>query len=75
MKNVIVTRLLNGKFRGEDVLLLPRIPIITADVSIEFKWVEFPMKLAFAMTINKSQGQTMSICGLDLGIPCFSNGQ
>ncbi|KAE9522930.1 hypothetical protein AGLY_016561 [Aphis glycines] len=25
--------------------------------------------------INKSQGQTMSICGLDLGIPCFSHEQ
>ncbi|XP_044763842.1 uncharacterized protein LOC123320558 [Coccinella septempunctata] len=27
------------------------------------------------MTINKSQGQTMTICGLDLENPCFSHGQ
>ncbi|GFS53904.1 hypothetical protein TNCV_3761401 [Trichonephila clavipes] len=27
------------------------------------------------MTINKSQGQTMSVCGLDLRTPCFSHGQ
>ncbi|GFX73292.1 hypothetical protein TNCV_4206421 [Trichonephila clavipes] len=27
------------------------------------------------MTINKSQGQTMTICGLDLESPCFSHGQ
>ncbi|GFW80606.1 hypothetical protein TNCV_3234581 [Trichonephila clavipes] len=27
------------------------------------------------MTINKSQGQTMTICGLDLENPCFSQGQ
>ncbi|XP_017479991.1 PREDICTED: UDP-glucuronosyltransferase 2B1-like [Rhagoletis zephyria] len=27
------------------------------------------------MTINKLQGQTMSVCGLDLGTPCFSYGQ
>ncbi|XP_027843493.2 uncharacterized protein LOC114124439 [Aphis gossypii] len=30
---------------------------------------------AFAMTINKSQGQTMSVCDLDLSTPCFSHGQ
>ncbi|GFX53310.1 hypothetical protein TNCV_363031 [Trichonephila clavipes] len=27
------------------------------------------------MTINKSQGQTKTICGLDLEDPCFSHGQ
>jgi len=64
MKNVIVASILNGKFREEDVLL-PRIPIITTDVLIEFKRVQFPKRLAFAMTINKFQGQTMSICGTD----------
>ncbi|CAK1588385.1 unnamed protein product [Parnassius mnemosyne] len=32
-------------------------------------------RLAFAMTIDKSQGQTLSVCGLDLGTPCFSHGQ
>ncbi|XP_049826248.1 uncharacterized protein LOC126266388 [Aethina tumida] len=33
------------------------------------------VQLAFAMTINQSQGQTMSICGLDLRTPYFSHGQ
>ncbi|GFW28675.1 hypothetical protein TNCV_3713901 [Trichonephila clavipes] len=27
------------------------------------------------MTINKSQGQTKTICGLDLESPCVSHGQ
>ncbi|XP_025412655.1 uncharacterized protein LOC112685099 [Sipha flava] len=31
--------------------------------------------IPFAMTINKSQGQTMSIYGLDLENTCFSHGQ
>ncbi|XP_015378227.1 PREDICTED: ATP-dependent DNA helicase pif1-like [Diuraphis noxia] len=74
IKNVIEASILNGKFRGEDVLL-PRIPIITTDVPIEFKRVQFPIRLAFAMTINKSQSQTITVCGLDLGTPCFSHGQ
>lgn len=74
MKNVIEARILNGKFRGENILI-PRIPIIPTDVPIQFKRIQFPIRLAFAMTINKSQGQTMSVCGLDLRTPCFSHGQ
>jgi ATP-dependent DNA helicase PIF1 len=74
MKNVVETTILNGKFRGENILL-PRIPIIPTDVPIQFKRLQFPIRLAFAMTINKSQGQTMSVCGLDLSTPCFSHGQ
>ncbi|XP_072377802.1 ATP-dependent DNA helicase PIF6-like [Diabrotica undecimpunctata] len=60
MKNVIEASILNGKFKGENILI-PRIPITPKDVSIQFKRIQFPIRLAFAMTINKSQGQTMSI--------------
>ncbi|XP_073983720.1 ATP-dependent DNA helicase pif1-like [Rhodnius prolixus] len=74
MKNVIEAIILNGKFQGENVLL-PRIPMIPTDVPIEFKRTQFTIRLAFAMTINKSQGQTLSVCGLDLETPCFSHGQ
>lgn len=74
MKNVIEASILSGKFRGENILI-PRIPIIPTDVPIQLKRVQFPVRLAFAMTINKSQGQTMSVCGLDLSTPCFSHGQ
>ncbi|XP_029341402.1 ATP-dependent DNA helicase PIF1-like [Acyrthosiphon pisum] len=42
---------------------------------IPIKRLQFPIRLAFAMTINKAQGQTMYICGLDLENPCFSHGQ
>ncbi|GBM78916.1 hypothetical protein AVEN_99390-1 [Araneus ventricosus] len=74
MKNVIEAIILNGKFHSQNVLL-PRIPMIPTDVPIEFKRTQFPIRLAFAMTINKSQGQTLSVCGLDLETPCFSHGQ
>ncbi|XP_037931270.1 uncharacterized protein LOC119666067 [Teleopsis dalmanni] len=63
-----------GKFRGENILL-PRIPIIPTVVPIQFKRLQFPIRLAFAMTINKSQGQTLKVCGLNLENPCFSHGQ
>jgi ATP-dependent DNA helicase PIF1 len=52
MMNVIIeTTILNVKFKGEDVLL-PRIPIILTDMSFEFKRLQFPVRLAFAMIIN-----------------------
>ncbi|XP_044596944.1 uncharacterized protein LOC123273568, partial [Cotesia glomerata] len=54
IKNVIEARILNGKSRGENILI-PRIPIIPTDVPIQFKRIQFPIRLAFAMTINKSQ--------------------
>ena len=70
MKNIVEASILNGKFRGESVLL-PRIPMISTEVHIEFKWIQFPIRLAFAKTINKSQIQTMSVCGFNLGTPFF----
>jgi ATP-dependent DNA helicase PIF1 len=72
MKNVVKITILNGKFRGENVLL-PQIPIIPTDVPIAFKRFQFPIKLAFTMTINKSQGRTMFVCGIDLST-CFAHG-
>lgn len=74
MHNVIEATILNGKFQGEDVLL-PRIPMIPTDMPFEFKRLQFPIRLAFAMTINKAQGQSLQVCGLNLENPCFSHGQ
>lgn len=71
---IIEATIINGKFKGESVLL-PRIPMIQTDAPIQFKRVQFPVRLAFAITINKSQGQSMEICGLDLETSCFSHGQ
>ncbi|XP_049823424.1 uncharacterized protein LOC126265582 isoform X2 [Aethina tumida] len=74
LNNVIEATTLKGKYKGEDVLI-PRIPMIPTDVPFEFKRLQFPVRLAFAMTINKSQGQSLSVCGINLENPCFSHGQ
>ncbi|XP_046666559.1 ATP-dependent DNA helicase pif1-like [Homalodisca vitripennis] len=74
MNNVIEATILTGKFKGEDVLL-PRIPMIPTDMPFEFKRLQFPVRLAFAITINKAQGQSLQVCGLNLENPCFSHGQ
>ncbi|GFU89505.1 ATP-dependent DNA helicase [Trichonephila clavipes] len=70
MGNILEATILSGKFQGE-VVLLPRIPMIPSDSPIPFKRLQFLIRLAFAMTINKSQDQTMKICGLNLENPCF----
>ena len=36
---------------------------------------QFPIRLCFAMTVNKSQGQTLEVVGVDLRTPAFSHGQ
>ncbi|GBP76649.1 hypothetical protein EVAR_51134_1 [Eumeta japonica] len=74
MNNVIEATILTGKFKGEDVLL-PRIPIIPTDRPFEFKRLQFLVRLAFAMTINKTQRQSLQVSLLNLENPCFSHGQ
>ena len=71
MKNIIEAAILTGKHQGENVLL-PRIPMIPTDTPFEFKRLQFPVQLAFAMTINKAQGQSLQVCGLNLINCCFT---
>jgi hypothetical protein len=73
---VLECRILGGKFAGTTVFI-PRITInpSTEDVPIPFSRHQFPVRLAFAMTINKSQGQSLRIVGLDLKTAVFAHGQ
>ena len=40
-----------------------------------FRRLQFPLRLSFAMSINKSQGQSLKVVGLHLELPCFTHGQ
>jgi hypothetical protein len=74
MPHVIEATILTGCARGE-VVFLPRIPMMPSDMPFEFKRLQFPIRLAFAMSINKAQGQSLKIAGINLEHPCFSHGQ
>jgi hypothetical protein len=63
--NVIEATILTGQGEGETVFI-PRIPLIPTDLPFNFKRLQFPVRLAFAITINKSQGQYIKYCGMDL---------
>ena len=60
-----------------DKVVLPRIDLIPTDTNLpfDFKRRQFPIKLAYAMTINKAQGQSLERVGIYLPSPCFSHGQ
>jgi hypothetical protein len=45
------------------------------DFPIKMKRRQFPIQLAFAMTINKAQGQSVSHISLNLRTPVFAHGQ
>lgn len=75
-KNVICARVIGGAHAGE-VVYIPRMNLIPsgANVSITFERRQFPLVLSFSMTINKSQGQTLTSVGLYLPRPVFTHGQ
>lgn len=74
LKNLVVAEILTGCAKGEETFI-PRIPIIPADLPLTFKRLQIPLKVAFSMSINKSQGQSFKLVGLDLRSQCFSHGQ
>ena len=61
---------------GNEVLI-PRIKFLPDPGTFPFDWArrQFPVRIAFASTINKSQGQTLTKVGLWLRLPVFSHGQ
>lgn len=62
---------------SDKTVLIPRINLTPSDPTVPFQMVrkQFPIKVAFAMTINKAQGQTLQRAGLYLPEPVFSHGQ
>ncbi|GBN28040.1 hypothetical protein AVEN_83700-1 [Araneus ventricosus] len=71
---VIQATILTGSNKEESVFI-PRIPLIPSDMPFEFKRLQFPVRFAFAITINKAQCQSFRVAGINLETPCFSRCQ
>lgn len=74
--NHIGAKILDGRYAGE-IHYIPRIPFISHDDydGVPFRRLQFPLRLAFAFTINKSQGSTLDVVGGYLRNHVFTHGQ
>ena len=74
--NLANVEIATGKNKGSRYFI-PKLGITPSDTDtpISLKRVQFPIRPAFAMTINKSQGSTLKKVGLYLNDPVFSHGQ
>jgi len=75
-RNCLQVAILDGRWDGE-IRLLPRIKLTTSDEELPFILDRklFPVRLCFAMPVNKSQGQSLRQVGVDLGTDAFTHGQ
>ncbi|XP_052206923.1 uncharacterized protein LOC127811252 [Diospyros lotus] len=73
--HVLEATILSGTNAGHKVLI-PRISLTPSDTRLPFKFQrrQFPLIVSYAMTINKSQGQSLTHVGLFLKKPLFSHG-
>lgn len=76
-RNCIKVEIITGAHSGT-IHFIPRISLNTANdqaLPFNFERHQFPVRLSYAITINKSQGQTFRKVGIFLPQPCFSHGQ
>ncbi|KAG1093981.1 hypothetical protein G6F42_018844 [Rhizopus arrhizus] len=71
---VLKVKILGG---SDAVELIPRFTLSTLPGTLPFILTrkQFPIKVSFAMTINKSQGQSLNKVAVDLRNPVFTHGQ
>jgi ATP-dependent DNA helicase PIF1 len=77
MQHIIDVEIATGLDKGRHVFI-PRLNITPSDMErmpFTLRRRQFPLRPAFAMTINKAQGQTLQIVGVYLPKPVFCHGQ
>ena len=68
--------LLMGSHAGATTFI-PRLSITPSSTQVPFEFCrrQFPVRVCFAMSINKSQGQSVKHVGLDVRNAVFTHGQ
>ncbi|KAE8189004.1 hypothetical protein CF336_g5924 [Tilletia laevis] len=78
LRNIIRATIISGSTNHVGrMVMIPRITHKTIEGMFPFTLErrQFPLRLCFAITINKSQGQSLGRIGIDVRTPCFSHGQ
>ena len=75
-RRVVQAKIIGGLYR-DNIVRIPRIALQPKDGELPFEWRrhQFPVRVCFAMTINKSQGQTLERAGIYLAEDLFAHGQ
>jgi ATP-dependent DNA helicase PIF1 len=75
-KHIIDCKIMTGPGKNESISI-PQITLIdnSLEDTIIIKRRQFPISLAYAMTIDKSQGQSLCFAGIVLNTQCFAHGQ
>ena len=75
-KHSLCAEILTGDERGT-VVLIPHILLRPSDTAMPFihNRMQLPLRPAYCMTINKTQGQTFDTVGIYFPDACFSHGQ
>jgi ATP-dependent DNA helicase PIF1 len=72
-KNILECKIISGEYAGK-VVFIPKVTLTSSKFPFTLFRKQFPLKPCFAMTINKSQGQTIDFVGIDLTDSVFTHG-
>jgi len=75
---VLKCKIISGDVRYDgNVVLIPRVSLDATDATlpVALRRRQFPVRLGFSMTINKSQGQSLQHVGINLQSAVFGHGQ
>jgi hypothetical protein len=74
--NTIELKILTGEHAGQKRFIPPiKLTSHSEDFPFLITRLQFSIRLCFSMTINRSQGQSLRIVGVDLRAQVFCNGQ
>ncbi|GIQ92235.1 DNA helicase, partial [Kipferlia bialata] len=72
--DIIMARATTGPSKGK-LLLIPKITVTRLYQGVSFQRKQFPVRVAYAMTVNKAQGQSLDRVCIYFNRASFSHGQ
>lgn len=76
LPHLILAEIIATQHRGK-LVMIPKITLAPQDISLPFQLArkQFPVRLAYCLTINNAQGQSLECTGVYLPQGVFSHGQ